>query len=177
MIAGIVDAFYSDKYPLGRKKVQKLLYLVRRKEEADVSAFQKKAAGPYADAVRYKGGEPIAKKSNYVTAQTSGKGTMFSRGTNIEQALGYIQSWDKQANIDWLVTNFQRTRVDDLELFATVDMAICDLREMHQPVSVQSIKGLIHSTEEWREKLNKDYFSDQKIQRAINKCRELFGEQ
>lgn len=177
MIAGIVDAFYSDKYPLGRKKVQKLLYLVRRKEEADVSAFQKKAAGPYADAVRYKGGEPIAKKSNYVIAQTSSKGTMFSRGAKIEQALGYIQSWDKQADIDWLVTNFQRTRVDDLELFATVDMAICDLREAHQPISVQSIKGLIHSTEEWRKKLDKDYFSDQDIQRAINKCRELFGEQ
>ena len=28
MIAGIVNAFYSEKYPLGRKKVQKLLYLV-----------------------------------------------------------------------------------------------------------------------------------------------------
>ena len=26
MIAGIVNAFYSEKYPLGRKKVQKLLY-------------------------------------------------------------------------------------------------------------------------------------------------------
>lgn len=177
MIAGIVDSFYSDKYPLGRKKVQKLLYLARRKEEADVSDFQKKAAGPYADAVRYKGGEPIAKKSDYVAAQTSGKGTMFSRGANIEQALGYIQSWGKQTSIDWLVSNFQHTRVDDLELFATVDMAVCDLREMHKPISVQTIKELIHSTEEWREKLDKTYFSDQDIQRAINKCRELFGEQ
>ena len=36
---------------LGRKKVQKLLYLVRRKEQADISAFHKKAAGPYADEV------------------------------------------------------------------------------------------------------------------------------
>ena len=44
MIAGIVNAFYSEKYPLGRKKVQKLLYLVRRKEQADISAFHKKAA-------------------------------------------------------------------------------------------------------------------------------------
>lgn len=177
MIAGIVDAFYSETYPLGRKKVQKLLYLARRKEEADVSVFQKKAAGPYADTVRYKGGEPIAKNNNYVTAQTSGKGTMFRRGANIEQALGYIQSWGKQSNIDWLVSNFQRTRVDDLELFATVDMAICDLRKIHKPVSVQTIKELIHSTKEWRDKLDKEYFSDPDIERAIDKCREFFGEQ
>ena len=52
MIAGIVNAFYSDRYPSGRKKVQKLLYLLRRKEQADISAFHKKAAGPYADEVR-----------------------------------------------------------------------------------------------------------------------------
>ena len=43
MIAGIVNAFYSEKYPLGRKKVQKLLYLVRRKEQADISAFHRRA--------------------------------------------------------------------------------------------------------------------------------------
>ncbi|MDL2207846.1 restriction endonuclease subunit S [Desulfovibrio sp. OttesenSCG-928-F20] len=177
MIAGIVDAFYSEKYPLGRKKVQKLLYLMRRKEEADVSAFLKKAAGPYADTVRYKGGEAIAKRSSYIVADTSGKGTRFSRGDKIEQALGYIQTWEKQDSIDWLVSNFQRTRIDDLELFATVDMAICDLREIHKPVSVHTIKELIGSTEEWREKLTKTYFSDLDIQRAINKCRELFEEQ
>ena len=176
MIAGIVDAFYSDKYPLGRKKVQKLLYLMRRWEESDVSAFQKKAAGPYADSIRYKGGEPIAIKSKYVFAKKGEKGTKFSRGENIAQALGYIQTWEKQESLDWLVANFQRTKVDDLELFATIDMAACDLRDMNKPVSVNTIKELISSTKEWRAKLAKTYFSDQDIQRAINKCREFFGE-
>lgn len=142
----------------------------------DVSAFQKKAAGPYADAVRYKGGERIATKSNYVAAQANAKGTKFSRGVNIQQALNYIQAWDKQASIDWLVANFQRTRVNDLELLATVDMAICDLREMHKPVSLQTVKELIRSCEEWREKLSKTYFSDLDTQRAINECRRLFAE-
>lgn len=177
MIAGIVNAFHSETFPLGRKKVQKLLYLMRRKEKADVSAFHKKAAGPYADSVRYNGGETIAQNSDYVTVQTNGKGTLFRRGAKIGKALGYIQSWGKQASIDWLTSNFQYTRVDDLELFATVDMAICDLRKAHKPISVQTIKEFIHSTEEWRDKLNKTYFSDLDIQRAINKCREFFGEQ
>ena len=177
MIAGIVNAFYSETFPLGRKKVQKLLYLMRRKEKADVSAFHKKAAGPYADSVRYNGGETIAQNSDYVTVQTNGKGTLFRRGAKIGKALGYIQSWGKQASIDWLTSNFQYTGVDDLELFATVDMAICDLRKVHKPISVQTIKEFIQSTKEWRKKLDKSYFSDLNIQRAINKCREFFGEQ
>ena len=177
MIAGIVNAFYSETFPLGRKKVQKLLYLMRRKEKADVSAFHKKAAGPYADSVRYNGGETIAQNSDYVTIQTNGKGTLFRRGAKIGKALGYIQSWGKQASIDWLTSNFQYTGVDDLELFATIDMAICDLRKVHKPIAVQTIKEFIQSTKEWRKKLDKSYFSDPNIQRAINKCREFFGEQ
>lgn len=177
MIAGIVNAFYSETFPLGRKKVQKLLYLMRRKEKADVSAFHKKAAGPYADSVRYNGGETIAQNSDYVTVQTNGKGTLFRRGAKIGKALGYIQSWGKQASIDWLTSHFQYTGVDDLELFATVDMAICDLRKVHKPIAVQTIKEFIQSTKEWCKKLDKSYFSDPNIQRAINKCREFFGEQ
>lgn len=175
IIAGIVDAFYSDKYPLGRVKLQKLLYLLRRKEEADISAFKKKAAGPYADSVRYKGGEPIATSSGYIIAEKVDKGTRFAKGPNIGQALGYIQSWGKQPQIDWLVENFQYTGRNDLELFATVDMAMCDLREMGQTISVQSIKQLIHSHKQWKAKLGKAHFSDQDIKRATNKCQELFG--
>lgn len=39
---------------------------------------------------------------------------------------------------------------------------------------VQTIKNLIQSTKEWRDKLKKDYFSDMDIQRALKKCREMF---
>lgn len=174
MIAGIVNAFYSEKYRLGRKKVQKLLYLVRRKEQADISAFHKKAAGPYADVVRYKGGEPIAQKNHYIQVKTSDKGSCFAKGEKMEQALAYLQDWGKQADIDWLVSQFQYTNVDELELLATVDMAMCDLRQEGKAVSVTSIKDLIRSNKEWRDKLKKIYFSDADIQRAIVRCRELF---
>ena len=163
MIAGIVNAFYSEKYPLGRKKVQKLLYLVRRKEQADISAFHKKAAGPYADEVRYKGGEPIAQKNKYIQVKMQ-----------MQQAMAYLQEWGKQADIDWLVSQFQYTSVDELELLATVDMAICDLRREGKEISVASIKGLIRSNKEWRDKLKKTYFRDSDIQRAIKKCQDLF---
>lgn len=174
MIAGIVNAFYSEKYPLGRKKVQKLLYLVRRKEQADISAFHKKAAGPYADEVRYKGGEPIAQKNRYIQIKRSDKGSCFEKGTQMQQALSYLQDWGKQADITWLVSQFQYTGVNELELLATVDMAMCDLRLTGKEISVTFIKDLIRSNKEWRDKLNKTYFSDADIRRAIKRCQELF---
>lgn len=174
MIAGIVNAFYSEKYPLGRKKVQKLLYLVRRKEQADTSAFHKKAAGPYADEVRYKGGEPIAQKNRYIQVKKSDKGSSFEKGAKMQQALTYLQDWKKQVDIDWLVSQFQYTGVNELELLATVDMAMCDLCMDGKEVSVTSIKDLIRSNKEWQDKLNKTYFRDADIQRAIKRCQELF---
>lgn len=174
MIAGIVNAFYSEKYPLGRKKVQKLLYLVRRKEQADISAFHKKAAGPYADEVRYKGGEPIAQKNKYIQVKRSEKGSRFEKGVQMQQALTYLQDWGKQGDVDWLVSQFQYTSVNELELLATVDMAICDLRQEGKEISVASIKDLIKSNKEWKDKLKKDYFKEIDIQKAIKHCQQLF---
>ena len=174
MIAGIVNALYSDKYPLGRKKVQKCLYLLRRHQDESTAAFKKKAAGPYADEVRYKGGEPIARSAKYiVTTSTNGKGTTFARGGNISQALGYIQSWGRQADIKWLTDNLKYKKVDDLELLATVDMAICDLEEACISISVTAIKHLIATNAEWKAKLKKQSFSDDNIARAIKELQTL----
>lgn len=174
-IAAIVDTFYSDKYPLGRVKVQKLLYLLHRHQAASVSDFKKKAAGPYADTVRYKGGEPIAKKNKYIVSESGKQGTRYSKGTNMGQALDYVERWGMQADLQWLKENFLHTSRNDLELFATVDMAMCDLDKVGISVSVESIKNLIASNNEWKAKLSKTYFSDWDIARAIKKCTELFN--
>lgn len=174
-IAAIVDAFYSDKYPLGRVKVQKLLYLLHRHQAVSVSDFKKKAAGPYADTVRYKGGEPIAKKNKYIISENGKQGTRYSRGENMAQALNYVERWGMKSDLQWLKEIFLHTGRNDLELFATVDMAICDLNEAGVPISVASIKDLIASSKEWKAKLSKTYFSDRDIARAIKKCTELFN--
>lgn len=175
MIAGIVNVLYSDQFPLGRKKVQKCLYLLRRHQDESTVAFKKKAAGPYADEVRYKGGEPIAQSAKYITrATTKNKGTTFARGSEIGKALGYIQSWGKQADIQWVAEKLKFKKVDELELLATVDMAICDLTEAGTPVSVASIKHLIATNEEWKAKLKKQTFSDANIAHAIRELQTLF---
>lgn len=175
LIAAIVNSFYSEKYFLGRKKVQKLLYLLRRKQEVSVVAFKRKAAGPYAHEIRYKGGESIAKNNGYVTENSNKKGSIFGKGENINEALGYISKWEMQQDIDWLVSQFKYTPVDQLEVLATVDMAICDLGKGEKSVSLKSIKDLISSDKEWKDKLNKPYFNDISILDAITQSRELFS--
>lgn len=174
-IAAIVNAFYSDRFPLGRKKVQKLLYLLRRKQESAVTEFKKKAAGPYADEIRYKGGEPIAKKNGYISVKSSKKGSVFSRGEKISDALEYVNKWELNDDINWLISNFRYAKTNILELLATIDMAICDLKTDGLSISLQNIKNLIRSNKEWKAKLDKTYFSDRDIIWAMNECKRLFG--
>ena len=174
-IAGIVDKFYSNRFYLGRKKVQKLLYLFRRHQEADTSAFKKKAAGPYADEVRYKGGEPIAKHRKYVSVKKSQQGSLFSKGENISEALKYISDWGLNDDFEWLLAQFKYIKTDRLELLATIDMAMCDLVNAGEPITVDSIRNLIQSHSEWKAKLTKNYFRDNDIAWAIIECRKLFN--
>jgi type I restriction enzyme, S subunit len=173
MIAGIVNVLYSDKYPLGRKKVQKCLYLLRRHQDESTAAFKKKAAGPYADEVRYKGGEPIAMRNGYIKTQKGNQGTRFAVGEKVSQALGYIENWGKQADIQWVEDKLKYIGIEKLELLATVDMAICDLTEAGTPVSVVAIKDLIANNAEWKAKLKKQTFSDDNIADAINELQIL----
>ncbi|MDR9859500.1 restriction endonuclease subunit S [Treponema socranskii] len=174
MIAGIVNELYSQKYPLGRKKVQKCLYLLRRHQKRSTTEFKKKAAGPYADEIRYRGGEPIALSAQYIITQKGTKGTLFFKGTNIQQALNYIEQWNMQTDIQWLRERLKFKSVDTLELWATVDMAICDLENMQMPISLSSIKYLIATNEEWKKKLEKPLFNDANIIKAISELRTLF---
>ena len=174
LIAAIVNNFYSEKYVLGRKKVQKLLYMLRRKQEANTNAFKRKAAGPYADEVRYKGGEPIAKNKKYINVSSSKLGTTFSQGEQIGEALGYIEKWEMKLDIKWLESQFKFKTVDQLELLATVDMAMCDLQKENKVISLENIKNLIKSDKEWKAKLEREIFSDANIQLAIRQSFDLF---
>lgn len=174
-IAAIVNAFDSEKYPLGRKKVQKLLYLMRRKQEVDTTEFKKKAAGPYAEGIRYKGGEKILKNNGYANIVESPDGAIFSKGKNIGAALKYVSEWNWQSVIDWLLAKFRYVGKDKLEVLATIDMAICDLIHSDITPSFETVKHLIASNKEWKEKLNKKFFSDEDIKQAIDECYQLFN--
>jgi type I restriction enzyme S subunit len=175
--AVIVENFYHFKYILGRVKMNKLLYLLRRHQEVEVSSFAKMPAGPYKSETRYKGGEKIAINSGYIIETKSKEGSSFSKGKDISNALKYAEEWQWQDSITWLVSKFQYKTRDDLETLATVDMAACELREAGKNVNLDSVKGIIRSNKEWKPKLSKAHFSDNNIIQAIKWSIELFGQE
>jgi type I restriction enzyme S subunit len=91
----------------------------------------------------------------------------------MSKALDYIKRWGKLNDIQWLEANLKYKKVDELELLATVDMAICDLENAGIVVSVNSIKNLIATNKEWKAKLGRQTFSDENITYAINEIQKL----
>lgn len=62
-----------------------------------------------------------------------------------------------------------------MEVLTTVAEAIVDLKKSDLAITVESVKQVIQENPEWRPKLDKDCFSDFKIQSAIKESQKLFG--
>ncbi|MDD5021626.1 MAG: restriction endonuclease subunit S [Endomicrobiaceae bacterium] len=174
IISAIVDKFYNPKYPLGRVKVTKLLYLFDRKHKADVSGFCEKAAGPYDPRVRYNGGEKIAIQNNYITITEGKQGTMFAKGKDIANIQDYIQHCGISAELDWL-EGFKMWTRDELEVLATVDNARVKLEGQGQVATVESVISYIENSSEWKAKRTREVFADDIIEDTLKKSREMFN--
>ena len=176
LISVLVSEFGSQEYPLGRKRYTKISYLFHRYHDAQVDGYLKKAAGPYNPATKYKGPEAIAQRNGYIRRHKSGKYSGFIASDKIDQAKDYFIKWHGEDAIGWL-QQFKRTRNNVLELWATVDMAVVELGQRGEEVTVAAVRGVIENAEEWKAKLNRDTFSDENIASAIEKSRDLFGGQ
>lgn len=174
VIAALINKFGLREYPLGRLRYTKLAYLMHRHVEGNPEGYLKKAAGPYNPATRYKGPEGIAQKNGYVQAVRSGTLSGFVSGENIDQALVYFRKWYGSEALEWL-DQFRYEKNEALELLATVDMAILDLRAAGMETAVENVKGVLRADPEWKPKLRREVFSDANIKRAIAKCQVLFG--
>lgn len=174
VISVLAKSFGSEQYPLGRKRYTKLSYLLHRHHEDRIEGYLKKAAGPYNPATRYKGPEAIAVKNGYVRKHTRDQYSGFVADAKIADAEVYFRRWYGDDALTWL-EQFRRVRNDDLELLATVDMAVEDLRREEKTVDLAAVKVVICNHPEWEAKLERDTFSDLKIARAIEQCGELFG--
>ena len=170
ILSTVVSLFASDQYPLGRFRRQKLAYLLHRHAQESTQGFLKKAAGPYNPTIRYKD-ESIALKANYVVERGKGK---FVKGEKNSEAVEYFVQWYGTEAIEWL-GQFQYRKNDDLEVLTTVAEAIEDLKRNNLAITVEAVKQVIRENPEWRPKLDKDCFSDFKIQSAIKESQKLFG--
>jgi type I restriction enzyme S subunit len=173
VVAVLVKRFGSAQYPLGRKRCTKLAYLMHRHVEHQAEGYLKKAAGPYNPAVKYKGPEGIAQKNGYIRSHANGRFSGFVAAPRIAQAESYFNNWYGRDVLDWL-EQFRRQTNDELEVLATVDMAIEDLKGANVVVNVEAIKSVIREHPEWQAKLERSAFADQRIAAAIDECQRLF---
>ncbi|MCB4361848.1 restriction endonuclease subunit S [Quatrionicoccus australiensis] len=175
VISVLAKHFGSAQWPLGRKRYTKLSYLLHRHVERQAEGYLKKRAGPYNPATKYGGPEGIALKKGYVQQHTREQFSGFVAGEHIGEAETYFLKWYGEDVLDWL-EQFRRKTNDDLELLATVDMAMEDLRRAGCLVRLDSVKEVIRSNPEWQAKLDRPIFSDDNIEHAIIRCNTLFGE-
>lgn len=157
VIAVLADKFGSHEYPLGRKRYTKLSYLLHRYSQESISAYEKKAAGPYNPKTRYSGAEKIATSSQYICAHKNGKFTGFIAAENIARAYDYFNNWYGQGASSWL-EQFRKTTNDMLELWTTVDMAMVELNTSNRLINLGSVKDVIAGNKEWKEKISQACF-------------------
>ena len=176
VISFLVYKFGTEQYPLSRFRYTKYSYLLHRQSEKEAFGFDKYAAGPYNPANRYKGAEGIALKNKYITKvqNPKSKKDAFVINENIDDALNYFNEWYGTDIQQW-IEQFRFYKNNYLEVLTTVDKAICELVSQKAPVNVQTIKNYIYSIPQWKKKLEKPYFSDDEIQKAIDESKRLFG--
>ncbi len=177
IISFLVHKFGTKKYPLSRFRYTKYAYLLHRQSEREARGFNKHAAGPYNPANRYKGAEDIAVKNKYITKvqNPTSQNDAFVVNENIEGALNYFQEWYGTEIQQW-IEQFRFYKNEYLEVLTTIDKAICELAQKRNTIDVQNIKAYIDSIPQWKKKLEKPYFSDIEIQRAIDESNKLFGD-
>ena len=176
IISFLVHKFGTEKYPLSRFRYTKYAYLLHRQSEREARGFDKYAAGPYNPANRYKGAEDIAVKNKYITKvqNPTSQNDAFVVNENIEGALNYFQEWYGTEIQQW-IEQFKFYKNEYLEVLTTIDKAICELIRKKIIIDVPNIKSYIASIPQWKNKLEKPYFSDIEIQKAIDESNKLFG--
>lgn len=172
IIGVLAGQFGTEEWPLPRKRRVKLTYLLHRHAQRQTDDYLKMAAGPYNPKTKYQGPEKIAIQNGYAQEHHNGKYAGFIAGESIAQADNYFAQWYPGAK-KWL-EQFRFEKTDELELLATVDMAMEDLRKDNKPIVLDMVKQLIHDHPEWEAKLDREIFSDDNITRAMQKCGELF---
>jgi len=149
------------------------MYLLHRHAKSRAEGYLKKAASAYDPNTKYKGPEAIALKNGSMRAVHNGTYEGFVAGDKSDQAQRYFGQWYGSEALDWLEC-FHYRKTDELELIATVDMAMVDLAAASQSVDVAGVKRVIAAHPEWLPKLSRELFSDEGIRRVIAECAALF---
>jgi type I restriction enzyme S subunit len=136
--------------------------------------YLKKAASPYNPKTKYSGPERIVVENGYVRRHKADQYTGFIAAGNISQAETHFERWYGADALDWL-EQFQCKRNEDRGLLATVDMAATELQATGENVGAARVKHIIDSNPEWKPKLSRPAFFDDKVAEAVRVTESLFG--
>jgi type I restriction enzyme S subunit len=174
LVTYIVTKCHDPQRPLGRTKLAKLFYLVQRRAEISLTEqFACRAAGPLDDAIHKF--LNLAKKNGWLTlAKAQGKLKPVVPGDSPQPAIDHVhQRWPHAvAAIDDVLDKMKEWGWEALERWATVENAAHQLIIDGKPVTLAAIKEVIAAEPKWRPKLDRDAFSDVKIQRTLRGLRD-----
>ena len=175
ILTALVNYFGTDEHPFTAFDCQKFPYLLHRHIEGVAENYGKFAAGPYNPILKYETAQPIALKEKYIREHT-GLYKGFIVDENASEAVNYFLEWYGNEPLEWINRfRYIPNRKDELELLTTVDMAMVELKESKEPITMQKVKDIIKTSPAWKAKLERPIFSDENIERAINWSYKLFG--
>lgn len=172
IISMLVYKFGSNQYPLGAFRRQKLSYLFKRHNNLPIDEYLKKAMGPYNPQMKYSGGEGIAIRNKYVKEV---KQRSLIASSEISKAKTYFDKYYSKDSLLWLEQNFRYKSNNELEVLATIDYTILDLKAQNKEITLANIKEYINNNAEWKPKLEKPFFTDSAIIKAIQESKNLLN--
>ena len=172
IISMLAYKFGSNQYPLGAFRRQKLSYLFKRHNNLPIDEYLKKAMGPYNPQMKYNGGEGIAIRNKYVK-EVKQRGLIAS--SEIAKAKTYFDKYYSEDSLLWLEQNFRYKSNNELEVLATIDYTILDLKAQNKEITLVNIKEYINNNAEWKPKLEKPFFTDSAIIKAIQESKNLLN--
>lgn len=173
VISVLSATFGNEQFPMTAFRRQKFAYLLHRYCSGKAEGYGKYAAGPFNPNTAYGGPEKIAQSKGYVKWHKTKTYAGFIAGENAAEATSYFEAWYGKEVLNWL-EQFRYVKKEELELLATVDMAITDLQMENREITAESVRMVIQNSEEWKAKLDRAIFSDTNIIRAIKWSKSLF---
>ena len=153
-----------------RFEVQKNKYFVDRFLMADIrTKYTAMTYGPYDKTSRYKGGEKVALKSNYISIEGD---TKFKVGQKIGEAEKY---YSRQLLKVEPVLAYVKNKSDvELEMLTTTDYAIFDLVSTHsKKVTAKDVLEYIGNHSVWKEKITRLSLTEEKIMQFMTTLKDL----
>jgi hypothetical protein len=167
----IVSSLEESRPRVTRLATQKVVYLLEHAMSLRVFGdHDRKPLGPYDYKSRYKDAEPLAKKKRWLVVS----GAALKTGGDLTEMKRYLGSYVRSAELAArFVAYVSQLSDEELETVATVHWCARELKEKGDTATVATVCRSLADASDWKGKLERPNFSEQKIGHAIEWLRRL----